>query len=649
MRALVDDVLSAAGGRRARASPGLAAAGLLGAMHEESLGAARKARGVFYTPPHIVAHVVRHCIDPLLRHGRAGNIRLCDPACGSGLFLLAAYRRLLKTARPRGDGAAELLVRCIHGVDLDPLAVGIARFCLLLECAAAAPAGQIPRLPDLSANIRRGDSIVGPDCPARGAAALDWPAAFPRVFAGRRAGFDVLLGNPPWGQKAVGGPPGLREHLRRRYASLGGIFDLFRPFVERGLDLTRDGGYFGMVLPDIVLLKDYVPTRRLLLDSLALTRIDWWGAAFAGATIDAATVIGRKGAAPARHAVCVAVHGKRAEHAPQRQRAEQAPPLTRRVAQRHFREAPRHVFNLHLTAAARHTLAALARLPKLGEFFDIHEGVHSGNIRRELFVDEKLDDSCRQLLFGRDEIAPYSLRWAGRYIRLSAAAGRGRGRYANLGRAAWHRRAKLLVRRTGDRVIAAVDRRGRYASNNFFLVFPHRPVGLSLDGLAALLNSPLMTWYFRTIEPRTGRAFAELKIKHLRTFPLPAGVADAAACAALNRLGAARAALSRRPPSAAARASLAGRRRCAAARLRAARLRAARLCRLDAAIDSRVRKMLNVGRQAAAHGAAGSESLLVPVSPWMPVYRAPGQPASENRMVSPDSRKTVWCPRIAPG
>ena len=77
------------------------------------------------------------------------------------------------------------------------------------------------------------------------------------------------------------------------------------------------------------------------------------------------------------------------------------------------------------------------------------------------------------------------------------------------------------MQRTGDRIIAAVDRDNRFASNNFFVIFPSRTSALGLDGLCALLNSGLMTWYFRTIEPREGRAFAEVKIKHLEQFPLP--------------------------------------------------------------------------------------------------------------------------------
>ena len=164
----------------------------------------------------------------------------------------------------------------------------------------------------------------------------------------------------------------------------------------------------------------------------------------------------------------------------------------------------------------------MASLPKLRDYFEIHEGVHSGNIRSELFVEKKEDDTCKRLLFGRNEISPYSLQWNGKYIRLGAIPSKKtKKRYANAGRPEWYSQPKLLVRRTGDFVLAAVDWKKRYASNNFFVVFPKAECELSLNGLCALLNSKVMTWYFRTIEPRKGRVFSELKIKHIREFPLP--------------------------------------------------------------------------------------------------------------------------------
>jgi hypothetical protein len=486
---------------------------------------ARKAAGAYYTPQAVVESVVQHTLGPLLNDKTAkdvARVRIVDPACGTGVFLIQAYRFLLdwygRQARPRvkAQVPAELrrhiLLHNLYGVDLDARAVGIARAVLQQE------AGLLKL--DLSHTIRHGNALVGSDFP-RARVPLNWQDVFPEAAGG----FDAVLGNPPWGQKAIRISDDMKRYLRRRYPSSAGIFDLFRPFVELGVRLTRRGGRFGMVLPDIILLKDYPQTRRYLLGELALQRIDWWGKAFAGAEIDVATVIGRKGAARATQKVAVRVY-------------DRTSPLCHTIRQADFLANPRCTFNLRLTGSRRRLLEQLANCPRLGDSFEIHEGVHSGNMRAQLFVRGTPDSSGRPLYFGRDELVPHRLRWSGWYIRLGVLPiKKTRECYANLGRREWHEREKLLVRRTGDRVLAAVDEEGLYASNNFFVIFPRQPGPLDLHGLCALLNSRFMTWYFRTVEPRQGRAFAELKIKHLRSFPLPP---QAAGCRRLNDLGAKR-------------------------------------------------------------------------------------------------------------
>ncbi len=213
-------------------------------------------------------------------------------------------------------------------------------------------------------------------------------------------------------------------------------------------------------------------------------------------------------------------------------------PIAHEIPQADFHRNPRYTFNLFLTPERRRILEALEECPKLRDYFEIHEGVHSGNIRSELFVDEELDESCHPLIFGRDEIAPYRLRWGGKFARLSAVPlKKTKQRYANAGRPEWYEQPKILVRRTGDYVLAAVDENGFYASNNMFLVFPKGGCRLSLHGLCALLNSRAMTWLFRAIEPRKGRVFAELKIKHLGHFPLPKCAFDLDFSPRLNDLG----------------------------------------------------------------------------------------------------------------
>jgi hypothetical protein len=542
------EALSAPGMTRALAAAPIEA---LGQAYEQCLavsrGGARKAAGVYYTPPAIARGLVEKTVGALIGEGREpASLRIIDPACGAGAFLVGAYDRLLAgqleyllglPESERGDrvvgaalGVAErrrILETCLFGIDLDPHALEVARLSLVLRMLE----GEGDRLAAPMGGAALGERLVVGD-----ALAVSWVRSMPlhpdpppaergdgQMWRLPGGGFDVVIGNPPWGQKAIEASEARKRELREAYPSCRGIFDWFRPFVELGVRLVRSGGAWGMVLPDIVLLKNYEPTRRLLLEELALTEIEWLGMAFDGAVIDAVTIAGRKRPAATGHRVHVVV-------------SEPASELDHGIRQADFLANPRCTFNLLLTAERRGVLDRLAGAPRLGDFFEAHEGIHSGNIRSELFVASRVDESCRELIFGRDELRPHVLRWNGRFVRLSAVpARRSRERYANLGRREWHEQDKVLVRRTGDRIIAAVDGLGRFASNNFFLITPHTEHLLSLHGLSALLNSALMTWIFRAVEPRKGRAFAEVKIKHLVDLPIPSP--GRSECKTLNALG----------------------------------------------------------------------------------------------------------------
>jgi hypothetical protein len=398
------------------------------------------------------------------------------------VFLLAAQRAIETHLVSRGVKVdarlrARIAARCLVGIDNDPGALAVAQLALRQATGGT------------QFDLRLGDALDD----------AVW----------NRQKVDVVVGNPPWGQKRLRFAPAAAARLRKKFRTARGPLDPFKLFVEQAITWTRIGGRWGFILPDIVLLKNHQVVRDLILESTEIETIAHAGRAFPDVNLDVVLLSGRRVAAP------------RARHSMRVETPVGARP--RSLLLNSFLEQPEHRFNLYLSRADEALLRRLRRFPRLGDQFAMHEGVHSGNVRDKLFLPKKPRGPAAPLILGGKEIARHRLSWAGAYLNLDPnVIDKGAGDYANLGRPEWHERPKIVVRRTGDRLVAAYDPIGRYVSNNLFVLFPKEERGEDFQrAVVAILLSPLHTWYFRTVQPRTGRLFAELKLIHLRDMPLP--------------------------------------------------------------------------------------------------------------------------------
>ena len=227
----------------------------------------RKAAGIYYTPKWVTDYVVRETVGRFIEEHRdsydkINNIRILDPACGSGSFLIRAYDELLNYhAKLKGVMVAELdftermaiLTRNIFGVDLDPQAVEIARLNLLLRALA-----ERKSLPPLANNIQTGNSLIfGSDEELRQCLGdnfrdkkpFNWEDRYSDIV--KQGGFDIIIGNPPYVNEARGNKELFRElktlpKLNEYYEK---NMDLFNYFIEVGLDLLADGGYLAFIIP----------------------------------------------------------------------------------------------------------------------------------------------------------------------------------------------------------------------------------------------------------------------------------------------------------------------------------------------------------------------------------------------------------------
>ncbi len=178
------------------------------------------------------------------------SVRVLDPSCGSGAFLIEAFDQLHATYLESNDRLAELrgertlfdldrkiLQDNLYGVDLNEEAIEICRLSLWIKTAAR---GKV--LTSLDHTIRVGNSIVAD--PAIDSRAFDWQAAFPEVFAD--GGFDAVVGNPPYVRQEL--LSDIKPYLEQNFASYDGVADLYTYFYEIGMRVLRPGGRLSFIV-----------------------------------------------------------------------------------------------------------------------------------------------------------------------------------------------------------------------------------------------------------------------------------------------------------------------------------------------------------------------------------------------------------------
>jgi hypothetical protein len=263
----------------------------------------RKAGGVYYTPAYIVEYIVKQTVgrqtdgkSPAQLAGGKNKqpFRVLDMACGSGSFLLGAYQCLLdhslkwyidhnpesnkKTVykEPRSgewrltiEEKKRILTTHIYGVDIDRQAVEVTKLSLLLNAlegendATLAQQMQLfheRALPNLTDNIKCGNSLIGPDYftgkfmpdtdEMKRVNPFDWNTAFPDAM--KVGGFDCVIGNPPYIRIQTmkeWAPLEVEIYKELFRAGRTGNYDIYVVFIEQGLKLLNANGQLGFICP----------------------------------------------------------------------------------------------------------------------------------------------------------------------------------------------------------------------------------------------------------------------------------------------------------------------------------------------------------------------------------------------------------------
>jgi hypothetical protein len=259
----------------------------LGDLYQDLSEAARKRYALLQTPLFIEEFILDRTLDPAIQTFGLKGIRMIDPTCGSGHFVLGGFDRILKLWQQAEPATpirelAQRALDSVFGVDLNPFAVGIARFRLLISALKAVGINRLKAAPNFRLNLAVGDSLLH----GRRFGEFEMQGATQRTFDTDDAVFrdelkhhydveDTATLRRILGQQyhaVVGNPPyitvkdrAVSELYRARYPSCRGKYSLSVPFMERFFDLTVKGdgtqqqsaGFVGQITSNSFMKREF--------------------------------------------------------------------------------------------------------------------------------------------------------------------------------------------------------------------------------------------------------------------------------------------------------------------------------------------------------------------------------------------------------
>lgn len=542
-----------------------------GAVRVEEKPEVRKAGGVYYTPTYIVDYIVENTVGELLKGktpAEAAKLRILDPACGSGSFLVGAYQYLLdwhletysrepekyKNVLRRIVGGyvlstaekRRILQNNIYGVDLDQNAVEVSKLSLLLkmlenesdatgrQTLMFAAGGRI--LPDLSDNIKWGNSLIGSDFYDDKQSRMfteeerlkvkffDWDSeeGFNEIM--RAGGFDAVIGNPPYVILGTDVIPQEQIEYLRQFEVAQYKTDLYHLFFERGIQVLRNDGFLSLITPNPWLTQKFTnQLREFIVKNTCIIELSVFDhLVFNDANVYTAITTLQKRNDNRTHQIRV----KNPENATTLEALLGTPASY--VSQNGWRQSENYIFETRLVGKTGELiLRILADNPSLGEVARASLGCQAYNrtkhtqeqIKNRVFhSDVKKTNEYLPELAGRD---------VGRYV-----IDRQRGTWIKYGpwlhdyrTMDWLEGARILIREIPGKPpykIQACYLEETYCNYKTILnVNPSAKTRFDIKYLTGLLNSKLLSFVYPFMSNKlVSRSFPRLSVGDLRKLPI---------------------------------------------------------------------------------------------------------------------------------
>ncbi len=524
----------------------------------------RKAGGVYYTPTYIVEYIVNNTLGNFLESknpDQVSKIKVLDPACGSGSFLISAYQYLIdwhkdwyirnepeKWTKKKNppiyknpvnewvvsiNEKKRILLNNLFGVDIDAQAVEVTKLSLLLKVLEGETDPSLNTqlsmfqervLPNLGNNIKCGNSLIGSNYydgqlkllgeeETYKVNAFDWNKAFPEIFT--HGGFDIVLGNPPYGYMISKAD---HDYFRREYKHQDYQLDLYLLFLEKYFDLLKDSGVLGVIVSNTWLQSlTLKKIRQYLASSYKWTKMLLLPDKVFRATVDTHVLIFSKSKPSIQRDNNIEIEIR----------------VNNQVIQSHNVNqnnipADGNSINVGIKDNTRALFKKIIdHSYPLMELCDVYNGIkpfEEGKgkppqtkeiLKKQPYISEGKypGDGWFPLLRG-GLIQRYDNLWNKDYwIKY------GEWLAAPRDPAIFSAPEKIMVRQTGDSIIAAIIDSGVFARNNIHILIK-KDNRHKLSSILGIMNSKLIDFIYQVMNPEKGEALAEVKKQHVEMLPI---------------------------------------------------------------------------------------------------------------------------------